>query len=127
MTFVWVSNEWSAFGPVDIPKIVNTFSDQAVISPTTVSFPCEVTGQPTPDVVWTFNGVMVNSGLKYSIDSSHTLTVNNTSHSSDAGVYQCTATNRHGSDSAQNELKIQGNFSFIAFAQVKFDIFCMIL
>ena len=39
--FVLVMNEWSAFDPIDIPKIVNTFSDQAVVSPTTVSFPCE--------------------------------------------------------------------------------------
>ena len=102
-------NEWSAFDPLDIPKIVNTFSDQAVISPTTVSFPCEVTGQPTPDVVWTLNGVMVNNGMKYSIATSHTLTISNVSHVSDAGTYRCNATNKHGSDSAQAELKIQGN------------------
>ena len=109
MMFVLVMNEWNAFDPIDIPKIVNTFSDQAVISPTTVSFPCEVTGQPTPDVVWTLNGVMVNNGMKYSIDTSHTLTISNVSHISDAGTYRCTTTNKHGSDSAQADLKIQGN------------------
>ena len=102
-------NEWNAFDPIDIPKIVNTFSDQAVISPTTVSFSCEVTGQPTPDVVWTLNGVMVNNGMQYSIDTSHTLTISNVSHVSDAGTYRCNATNKHGSDSAQAELRIQGN------------------
>ena len=96
------------FVPVDNPIIVTNFSDQAVISPITVSFNCEANGQPTPDVVWTFNGVMVNNGLKYSIDSFHTLTVSTVSHSSDAGMYRCNATNIHGSDSAQAELKIQG-------------------
>ena len=95
---------------IDIPKILNTFSDHAVVSPITVSFPCEVTGQPTPDVVWTFNGAIVNNEIRYSIDSSHTLTVSNVSHASDAGMYRCNATNVHGSDSAQAELKIQGNF-----------------
>ena len=94
--------------PLAIPTIVNNFSDQAVISPSTVSFPCEVTGQPTPDVVWTLNGVIVKSGLKYSFDSSHTLIISNVSHASDSGLYRCTATNIHGSDSAQAELEIQG-------------------
>ena len=107
--FILVTNEWIAFDPIDIPKIVNTFSGQAVISPTTVSFHCEVTGQPTPDVVWTFNGVMINNAMQYSIDTSHTLTISNVSHVSDAGTYRCTASNKHSSDSAQAELRIQGN------------------
>ena len=100
--------------PLAIPIIANIFIDRAVISPTTVSFPCEVTGQPTPDVIWTFNGVMVKSGIKYSFDTSHTLIVSNVSHASDAGLYRCTATNIHGSDSAQAELQIQGKIPFSA-------------
>ena len=79
-----------------------------MVSPTTVSFPCQTIGEPAPDVVWTFNDVMVTSGLKYSIDSSHTLTVFNVSHASDAGIYTCNANNIHGSDSAQAKLTIQG-------------------
>ena len=97
------------FIPVENPKIVTNISDQAVISPTTVCFPCQAIGEPTPDIVWTFNDVVVTSGLKHSIDSSHTLTVINVSHASDTGMYRCTATNIHGSDSAQFELKIQGS------------------
>ena len=99
---------------IDIPKIVTTFSDQAVISPATASFPCAVTGQPTPDVVWSFNGVTVSNGTKYSINSSHTLVVSNVSHASDAGIYKCTATNIHGSDSAQAELEIQGKIPLVS-------------
>ena len=40
---------------------------------------------PTGKVVWTFNGVMVNNGLKYYTDSSHTLTVNSVFNSSELG------------------------------------------
>ena len=78
------------------------------------NFTCQSVGEPVPDISWYFNGVMINvsdNSSKYMIVSrslnitttENTLTVYNVT-SSDVGVYTCSATNIHGSDTRHGNI-----------------------
>ena len=83
-----------------------------------VTFSCQATGEPVPNITWYFNGVMINisDASKYnktslvngtSIES--LLTIINTQ-SSDVGTYTCQAENIIGNDSSSGILVVNGKY-----------------
>lgn len=68
---------------------------------------CRFAGDPTPAVTWTFNGVSVptssDEGSLYYIPGNGTLVIERADSSND-GMYTCTGTNPHGSESESTEL-----------------------
>ena len=83
-----------------------------------VTFSCQATGEPVPNITWYFNGVMINisDASKYnkstlvngtSVES--LLTIINTQ-SSDVGTYTCQAENIIGNDSSSGILVVNGKY-----------------
>ena len=99
--------------------IINYSIDKKVKNQTeNVTFLCQAVGEPVPDIIWYFNGVMINvlnDSSKYMIMSrslnitttENTLTVFNVT-SSDVGTYTCNATNIVGNDSTSGHLQVNG-------------------
>ena len=74
---------------------------------------CGATGSPTPAITWQKDGATVVSSSFISIvsaDGSSTLTITN-AQMSDAGLYDCTATNTAGTTSSNAAITVNGNFS----------------
>lgn len=61
---------------------------------------CDVSGLPDPELVWTKDGVVIES-------KGSRLIINGTK-KADSGVYECTATNLAGSRSERSSVKIEG-------------------
>ena len=85
-----------------------------------VTFLCQAVGEPVPDIIWYFNGVMINvsdNSSKYMIMSrslnitttENTLTVYNVT-SSDVGTYTCNSSNTIGSATSSGILTVTSKF-----------------
>ena len=77
------------------------------------SFSCNVTGEPTPTIMWQFAGTEVTEGSKYTIMTSPSgdvimsvLTINNLV-TADSGVYICFVENDHMNESSDATLQVQ--------------------
>lgn len=71
-------------------------------------FICEVGCNPKPTIQWKFNGKPIEDGGRYKIKSNgntRTLLVKKLT-DSDAGVYECIASNKEGSGSSKANLEI---------------------
>lgn len=79
--------------PVDINTYVGEDS----------TFTCAASGEPTPNITWTFNGSQLTTSEKYTVNGG-LLTVHNVT-GYDEGFYVCVATNVHGNDTAQGFLQ----------------------
>ena len=104
------------FAAVVIPHIENLINDEIRNQKENVTYICETTGEPVPDISWYFNGVMINASdnsSKYMIVSrslnitttENTLTVYNVT-SSDVGTYTCNSSNIIGSVTSSGILTI---------------------
>lgn len=90
------------------PVISVTPNNMSIISQKIVTLACSATGKPTPAITWSFNGGSIDTqSTKYNQSSSGSLTILIES-VADEGTYQCTATNRHSSDSAFTLITVQG-------------------
>ena len=86
----------------------------------TVSFSCQGTGEPVPNIIWYFNGDPVDetNTMKYTISMmslnitsiSSKLTIMNVQ-LSDVGTYTCNATNAASSDTSSGALIVIGKFT----------------
>ena len=105
---------------VVIPSIVNSSDDKVRDQTESVTFLCQVVGEPGPDIIWYFNGVMINvsnNSSKYMIVSrslnitttENTLTVYNVT-SSDVGTYTCNSSNIIGSVTSSGILTVTSKF-----------------
>ena len=77
------------------------------------SFSCNVTGEPTPTIVWQFGGQEIVESSKYTISTSSSgdltmsmLTVNALV-TNDTGTYTCYAENDHLNEIASATLTVQ--------------------
>ena len=77
------------------------------------SFSCNVTGEPTPTILWQFNGQQITESSKYTVS---TLTSGDVTRSmltvsalltSDSGTYSCYAENDHLNETASAMLTVQ--------------------
>ena len=103
---------------LDKPEITDDVIDHDVIKKETnsVTFTCEAIGEPSPDISWYFNDIMINQeNDKYSSISAagvpekveNSLTIFNPVFS-DAGTYTCYADNVVGSDNSSGILTVNG-------------------
>uniref|UniRef100_A0A0P4WN52 Down syndrome cell adhesion molecule-like protein Dscam2 n=2 Tax=Scylla olivacea TaxID=85551 RepID=A0A0P4WN52_SCYOL len=71
-----------------------------------VSLPCGAVGMPEPTLVWTHDGVPVHTNKDRAVvQRDGTLSLSDLQRD-DGGLYTCTATNRHGHDSALYHLNV---------------------
>ena len=82
-----------------------------------ISFTCQATGAPVPNISWYFNDNPVDNitTMKYTTSLSiiNTITINNTLtimnvQSSDMGTYTCNATNVVSTDTSSGVLTVNG-------------------
>ena len=102
------------------PSIENSTENEIRDQTENATFLCHAVGEPAPDLIWYFNGVMINesdNSSKYMIMSrslnttttENTLTVCNVT-SSDVGTYTCNSTNIIGTDASSRILTVTGEF-----------------
>ncbi|XP_015241062.1 PREDICTED: vascular endothelial growth factor receptor 2 [Cyprinodon variegatus] len=91
---------------LEAARIRNNFTDQKVNVSATITFHCDTVGTPNPKVVWTKNNhtVEIGSGV---ILNRNNLTIQRVK-KEDSGLYTCKACNRHGCDTSQAYLIVEG-------------------
>uniref|UniRef100_A0A8C9SMI2 receptor protein-tyrosine kinase n=1 Tax=Scleropages formosus TaxID=113540 RepID=A0A8C9SMI2_SCLFO len=91
-----------------VAKVVMGPTDQRVNVSHTTLLMCEVTGTPTPTVVWTKdNRTLVEGSGVVLTQRNQTLTIQRVK-KEDSGLYACRACNRQGCDVAQAALLVEG-------------------
>jgi len=98
-------------------SIINEIANITVNETDSVNFTCQATGEPVPNIVWYFNGVMmdVSNTSKYMIMSTsiNTTTTENklivyNVTSSDVGTYTCNASNLVADELTNGYLQVNG-------------------
>lgn len=67
---------------------------------------CKASGNPSPKITWSFNGIQLSQSSKYDIDTEGTLTIRPIE-SRDHGTYRCSARNSHGQENAEANILLQ--------------------
>ena len=98
---------------VAAPKITVAPNDQTLLEGSSVSISCAFNGAPAPSVMWRRNG----KSLEYdetirvkSCPTSSVLEIVKVSYAHE-GMYICTVSNSHGSDSCQMDMIVQGDLT----------------
>ena len=118
--YVCVVNKQLPFYFAVIPTISNSINNEISNQTENVTFLCQAVGEPVPDIIWYFNGVMMNASdnsSKYMIMSrslnitttENTLIVYNVT-SSDVGTYTCNSSNIIGSVTSSGILSVTSKF-----------------
>ena len=97
-------------------EIIDEITDKRENETNPVTFSCQATGEPAPNIVWYFNSIMINTSntRKFNISKSLNETVVTSllaimdTQSSDVGTYTCHALNIIGSDSSSGILTVNG-------------------
>ena len=71
-----------------------------------ITFQCLISGNPTPNIYWKFEGVRLLTGFKYSMDSGKLFI--NQANFYDTGEYSCVANSALGSDESVGNLTVRG-------------------
>ena len=94
------------------PAIVEGERDFTVIQDHSASLPCEVTGDPRPQITWTKNGVRISeSDPHYFISEDGSLEIFSAD-PQDTATYSCTAINVAGVMEKRMTLFVQSQYSF---------------
>lgn len=87
---------------LDEPTITSHPHNDTKTEGNTVTFSCNVTGNPVPTISWTRDGSLINatinSSIRFSADAKK-LTITNVNRV-DSGEYQCVARNSLGNDTS---------------------------
>ena len=97
-------------------EVISGVSDLVENETDPVTFSCQATGEPVPNISWYFNSIAINSSnsSKYNISNSINITLITSvftiinTHSSDVGTYTCYANNIFGDDQNSGILTING-------------------
>ena len=91
------------------PEINTELKNQSVAYNSSLKFICSLSGFPTPEILWTKDGV--NRGNK------NTLTINRVSYE-DAGQYKCSAENSEGKSESAFHITVTGKrwLNFVSFS-----------
>ncbi|KAM6963199.1 vascular endothelial growth factor receptor 2 [Aplochiton taeniatus] len=93
---------------LEAAQILTNLTDQTVNVSATTILTCEVTGTPSPNVLWTKNNRTVVEGSGVILSRlNQTLTIQRVK-MEDSGLYTCIACNSHGCDSSQAFLNTEG-------------------
>ena len=99
-------------------EIIDGVTDETDNETNPVTFSCQATGEPVPNISWYFNSIMMitSNSSKYNISNSFDetlvtslLTIMNIQ-SSDVGTYTCHAENFIGIDRSFGILTVNGKF-----------------
>ncbi|XP_022102574.1 peroxidasin homolog isoform X3 [Acanthaster planci] len=77
------------------PVFTQSPSDLQVVTRATIRLPCSATGDPTPVITWSKDGIQIPESNKYTISSEGHLVIHNIS-PDDAGRFECAARNSIG-------------------------------
>ncbi|XP_041912895.1 vascular endothelial growth factor receptor 2 isoform X1 [Alosa sapidissima] len=89
-------------------KITSVLADQTVNVSDSAMMTCDVTGTPTPTIIWTKDNQTVGEGAGVFLKRSNsTLTILRVK-KDDSGLYVCTACNSQGCDTDQATLTVEG-------------------
>lgn len=88
------------------PRIVTAGENSIAGVGSKVSLKCRATGNPSPTLVWAFDGSPVTSQSGVSVNSDGTELVIDIATKDHEGIYTCTATNIIGSDVQQSSLQL---------------------
>ncbi|XP_050432514.1 peroxidasin [Adelges cooleyi] len=95
------------FGPRK-PKLVVKPFDMEAPERTSVELPCKADGDPVPGVTWTKDGIDLVQDVNHKVNTIGSLRIYNLSFA-DSGVYECTAKNVHGQESAKGIIAVLGD------------------
>ena len=99
------------------PEINTELKNQSVTYNSSLQFICSLSGFPTPEILWTKDGV--------NLGNNNTLTINGLSYG-DAGRYTCSANNSEGKRESAFHITVTGKRDIIFFLQLLFlfsDVF----
>ena len=97
------------------PEINPELKNQSVAYNSSLQFICSLSGFPTPEILWTKDGV--------NLGNNNTLTINRVSYG-DAGQYTCSAKNSEGKSESAFHITVTGKHSLPYFRSVALLIFC---
>ena len=90
---------------------MNVGDNVTAASNTTITIKCPVSGVPTPSVMWTKNGVEIDSVEELSITAENSLLLRGAK-LEDAGKYTCSVQNKFGKDGISSVVRVLGKFPF---------------
>ncbi|KAL7070447.1 hypothetical protein ACQ4LE_010441 [Meloidogyne hapla] len=88
----------------DPPKIELRGGTTQALENHNVVLACNASGEPSPVITWQRNGVLVETGARYSLENSFLKVAD--VRSSDSGIYVCVATNEAGTDQQAFTLEV---------------------
>lgn len=96
------------FTVVPVIDRLNVLLQRKVVINQTIAINCQVTGIPTPDIVWLRNGELLDMNVHPNLrilSGGRQLRVE-TASVSDAATYRCLATNKAGQDSLDFQVSV---------------------
>ncbi|KAG8434688.1 hypothetical protein GDO86_012880 [Hymenochirus boettgeri] len=87
------------------PLIFRKIEDQSLLTGNSVRFICETGGNPTPNISWVHNAVLIHPSTRYQT-SGNKLRISSIS-MEDSGIYQCLANNEVGSAQTSTRLTVK--------------------
>ena len=91
---------------IALPNVTVTPMEVTVDEGDNITFQCLISGNPTPNIYWKFEGVRLLTGFKYSMDSGKLFI--NQANFYDTGEYSCVANSALGSDESVGNLTVRG-------------------
>ncbi|RXN15192.1 vascular endothelial growth factor receptor 2 isoform X1 [Labeo rohita] len=93
---------------LEMSRIVTNLTDQRVNVSDSTTLVCEVSGTPTPTVVWTKDNQTVTEGSGVILKRSNRVLTIQRVKKEDSGLYICTACNQQGCDSHEAHVSVDG-------------------
>uniref|UniRef100_A0A673MBU5 receptor protein-tyrosine kinase n=1 Tax=Sinocyclocheilus rhinocerous TaxID=307959 RepID=A0A673MBU5_9TELE len=93
---------------LEMSRIVTNLTAQRVNVSDSTTLVCEVSGTPTPTVVWTKDNQTVTEGSGVILKQSNRVLTIQRVKKEDSGLYMCTACNQQGCDSHEARITVEG-------------------
>lgn len=93
---------------IALPNVTVAPMEVTVDEGDNITFQCLISGNPTPNIYWKFEGVRLLTRFKYSIDSGKLFI--HQANFYDTGEYSCVANSALGSDESVGNLTVRGKF-----------------
>ena len=94
-----------------IPRFTEAPADISVTQGDDVTLPCRAEGSPRPDITWTFQGAPLSS-VRMTAQADGSLFISNV-RVSDAGLYECSASNSVRTISSSAQVRVLGDFKWL--------------
>ena len=112
MLSTWLGGSLGIIESLDKIKPVElTIGDDVrALTKTRITIHCPSSGRPTPFVTWRRNGQVITNNEDYKLlgGVNNSLVILNSSEAAHSGLFQCTATNFLGNNSASSAVRLLG-------------------